>query len=148
MKIINIDKKNKTKELIKQLTEIWESSVKATHLFLSEKEIKTIKQYVPQALKKVEVLIIAENKNNIPVAFMGIENNKLEMLFVSAKERGKGIGKTLIQYGIKEYSINELRVNEQNPSAKKFYEKNGFYVYDKSEIDEQGNPYPILFMKL
>ena len=147
MKIINVDKNNRTEEFVKQLIEIWKYSVKASHLFLSEQEILNIKQYVPQALKQVSVLIIATNENNTPIAFMGIENKKLEMLFVSANERGKNIGTALIQYGIKEYSINELRVNEQNLDAKKFYEKNGFYVYDKSENDEQGNPYPILFMK-
>lgn len=31
---------------------------------------------------------------------------------------------------------------------KGFYEHMGFKVYERSEIDEQGNPYPILFMKL
>ena len=69
-------------------------------------------------------------------------------LFVSADERGKGFGTKLIQLGIIEYSINDLRVNEQNPSAKKFYEDNGFQVYNRTELDEQGNPYPLLFMKL
>lgn len=78
---------------------------------------------------------------------MGIENNKLEMLFVSADERGKGIGTQLIQYGIKKYSVNELTVNEQNPNAKRFYKHNGFEVYKRTETDEQGNPYPLLYMK-
>lgn len=126
---------------------MWESSVRASHSFLSEKEIENIKSFVPQALKTVDILILAENDENIPVAFMGIEDNKLEMLFVSANERGQGIGTKLLQDGIKNFDVNDLRVNEQNPSAKKFYEKNGFIVYNRSEIDEQGNPYPILFMK-
>ena len=43
MKIIEIKDKNLL--LIKQLLEVWESSVKATHLFLSEQEIKNIKKY-------------------------------------------------------------------------------------------------------
>ena len=42
MKIIEIKDKNLL--LIKQLLEVWESSVKATHLFLSEQEIKNIKK--------------------------------------------------------------------------------------------------------
>lgn len=33
-------------QLICQLTAIWEDSVRATHLFLSEAEIQTIKAYV------------------------------------------------------------------------------------------------------
>ncbi len=79
---------------------------------------------------------------------MGIEGQKLEMLFVTAEKRGKGIGKKLIEYGIKNFSINELTVNKQNPQAKGFYEHLGFQVYKKSETDEQGKPYPILYMRL
>ena len=37
---------------------------------------------------------------------------------------------------------------EQNPNAKRFYEYLGFKVYKRNERDEQGNPYPILYMRL
>mgnify|MGYP004668815227 CR=1 FL=1 len=47
--------------LIHQLLEIWEDSVRATHLFLSDEEIENIKKYVPQALKEVSHLLIIEN---------------------------------------------------------------------------------------
>ncbi len=90
MKIIKV--KNKTEELIKALLDIWEDSVKETHKFLSTKEIKKIKEYVPCALKEIPHLIIMEN-DNIPIAFMGIEDKKLEMLFIKNSERGKEIGK-------------------------------------------------------
>ena len=147
MKIKNIGKNRRSKKLIKQLTTVWENSVKATHLFLSESEIENIKQYVPQILREITDLIIAINDDNHPIAFMGIKNRKLEMLFVSAEETGKGIGTKLIQCGINDYSINEVTVNEQNPNAKRFYENNGFQVYKRTETDEQGNPYPLLYMK-
>lgn len=145
MKIVEI--KQITPLLLQQLLEIWESSVKATHLFLSDNEIESIKKYVPQALKEVPYLIIAENENETPIAFMEIDKQKLEMLFVSNEQRGKGIGKRLIEYGIEIYSINELAVNEQNPFAKGFYEHMGFQVYKRSNYDEQGNYYPLLYMK-
>ena len=118
-----------------------------THLFLSVDEINNIKQYVPQAIKDVSILVIAENKNGNPVGFMGVDDKRLEMLFVLDKYRGQGIGKQLLQYGIENYSINELTVNEQNPRAKGFYEYMGFEVYKRTELDEQGNPYPLLYMK-
>ncbi len=146
MKIIEV--KNKTPLLVKQLTNVWESSVKATHFFLSDNEIENIKQYVPQAFESVAHLFIMEDENNIPIAFMGVEDSKLEMLFIKAEERGKGLGKQLLQYGIENYDVKELTVNEQNPQAKEFYEHMGFKVYRRSELDEQGNPYPILYMKL
>lgn len=146
MKIFEVE--NRTSTLINNLLEVWEDSVKATHLFLSNEEIENIKEYVPQALKEISHLIIMENENNKPIAFMGIEDTKLEMLFIKNIERGKGLGKLLLNYGIKNYNVNELTVNEQNPKAKGFYEHLGFRTYKRTELDEQGNYYPILYMKL
>ena len=74
--------------LIQQLLDVWERSVKATHLFLSDQEIQNIKPDVPQALSSVANLIIAENETGRPVAFMGIEDQTLEMLFIAPEERG------------------------------------------------------------
>lgn len=145
MKIVQINQRDSI--MIQKLLDVWESSVKATHLFLSVDEINNIKQYVPQALKDVSILVIAENKNGNPVGFIGVDDKRLEMLFVLDKYRGQGIGKQLLQYGIENYSINELTVNEQNPRAKGFYEHMGFEVYKRTELDEQGNPYPLLYMK-
>ncbi|MCI8938170.1 MAG: GNAT family N-acetyltransferase [Lachnospiraceae bacterium] len=110
--------------------------------------MENIKKYVPQALKEIPYLIIVEDKNQIPVGFMGIVEQHLEMLFLSHEERGKGLGKELLKYGIDKYSVNDLAVNEQNPLAKGFYEHMGFEVYKRTECDEQGNPYPLLYMRL
>ena len=79
---------------------------------------------------------------------MGVENRKIEMLFIKTNQQKKGFGKKLIEFGIKHYNICEVNVNEQNPIARSFYEHMGFEVYKRSETDEQGNPYPILYMKL
>lgn len=142
-----IEVKDRNEELVNRLLIVWESSVRATHLFLSNDEILQIKEYVPQALKGFKHLIIAK-KDDLPIAFMGIEDGSLEMLFIADSERGKGLGKKLIKKGIDEYGVNRLAVNEQNPQAKGFYEHMGFKVYKRSELDEQGNPYPILYMSL
>ena len=146
MRILEVEERNS--DLISKLIIVWEASVRATHLFLSDSEILSIKEYVPQALKSVDKLIIAENDEEKPIAFMGIENETLEMLFITPSERGQGLGKLLLQYGISNYKVNRLTVNEQNPKARGFYEHMGFNVYKRSELDEQGNPYPILYMKL
>ena len=143
-----IEVKNRTTILINNLLEVWEDSVKATHMFLSSEQIEEIKEYVPQALKEVSHLVIIENEDNKPIAFMGIDGTKLEMLFIKNTERGKGLGKQLLNYGIEKYNVNELVVNEQNPNSRGFYEHLGFKVYKRSKIDEQGNPFPILYMKL
>ena len=146
MQIIEVQERNPL--LLQQLLAVWEKSVRATHLFLSDSEINKIKEYVPQALKEIEHLIIAENQKGVPVAFMGTENQLLEMLFIDPDERGKGLGRKLLQLGITDYAVRELTVNEQNPQAKGFYEHLGFEVFKRTDHDEQGDPYPLLYMRL
>ena len=104
MQLIEIVDRNSV--LIQQLLIVWERSVRATHLFLSDCEIKKIKEYVPQAMREIEHLIIAENQNGVPMAFIGVENQRLEMLFIDPDERGKGLGRKLLQLGIKMDPIN------------------------------------------
>ena len=125
--------------LVQELLKVWEKSVRATHLFLSDEEVKNIKNGIAH-------LLIAENEAGMPVAFMGIEDGVLEMLFITPEVRGQGLGKQLIRYGIENYGVDRLAVNEQNPQAKGFYEHMGFKVYKRTETDEQGNPYPLLYM--
>lgn len=146
MKLIKA--KDRNLQLIDKLLEVWESSVRATHNFLSNEEILEIKKYVPEALSGISHLIIKTNEDENSIAFMGIENNKLEMLFIAPKYRGKGIGKKMLLYGIENYGVNDLAVNEDNPLAKGFYEHMGFKVYERHELDDQGKPYPVLYMRL
>ena len=142
--ITNTSNKGLTNELVR----IWESAVRQTHSFLSESEIERIKAYIPNAISRVERLLVFHNNENIPIAFIGIERRRIEMLFVNASCRGQGIGKQLIDYSIKHYDVNEVTVNEQNPQAIGFYKHLGFCTYKRSELDEEGNPYPLLYMRL
>lgn len=146
MKIYEIHKK--TPQLIERLTEVWEDSVRATHLFLSDAEVMKIREYVPQAINSVPHLIVAEKTPGAPAAFMGVNDDRLEMLFISPAERGKGLGRRLIEYGIHIYKLREVTVNEQNPQAVGFYQHMGFETYKRTDYDEEGNPYPLLYMKL
>ena len=93
-------------------------------------------------------MIIANDEEDRPAAFMGIENGVLEMLFITPEQRGKGLGRALLSLGIKKYGVIQLTVNEQNPQAIGFYEHLGFKVYKRTDNDEQGNPYPLLYMCL
>ena len=139
--------KVKTPWLLKCLLNIWGASVRTTHLFLSGTEIKQIKKYVPQALREVEHLLIATSDTKSPIAFMGVTDKHWEMLFVTPKIRGIGIGRQLLLHGIEHYDIQEVTVNEQNPQAIGFYEHMGFKTFKRTDFDKGGNPYPLLYMK-
>ena len=116
MRIIEASERNS--DLLEKLVIIWEGSVRATHLFLSDEEIEDIKKYVFKALQEVQLLLVSEDGNGNHCGFMGISGQKVEMLFVSEQKRGKSIGRKLLEYGMEHYSVNELAVNEQNPLAK------------------------------
>lgn len=138
---------DRTPSLIRQLLVIWEASVRATHLFLSDAEVRKITGYVPQAMTLVSHLVMAEREAGCPVAFMGVEGQRLKMLFLSPEKRGTGLGRQLLDYGIRRYDIREVTVNEQNPQAVGFYKDMGFAAYKRTDLDEAGDPYPLLYMK-
>lgn len=137
---------NRTETLINTLTTLWEASVRATHHFLVEKDILKFVPFVKKGLCDVPTLVVVKD-NDTFVAFMGIEANKIEMLFVSPDYFGKGIGRELVELGIVQYGVQYVDVNEQNPQAAGFYHHIGFEVYERTETDGQGNPFPILKMR-
>lgn len=51
--------------LVQKLLQMWEKSVRKTHLFLSDEEVKAIKNYMPQALSGIVHLLIVENEAGI-----------------------------------------------------------------------------------
>jgi len=134
--------------LITQLTAIWESSVRATHDFLSESDIQSFKNSMPTVLLEASNLIVALDETNHPIGFMGINEPEIDMLFIDNKNRGQGIGKALINFGTTNYQATQITVNEQNPQAIGFYKHMGFVTYQRQVTDDQGQPFPILKMRL
>ncbi|MEO2816191.1 GNAT family N-acetyltransferase [Flavonifractor plautii] len=63
-------------------------------------------------------------------------------------KRGNGLERLLVEYGMKHCGVKSVTVNEQNPEAKGFYEHMGFCVYKRTDCDEQGAPYPLLYMEI
>ncbi|CAO3614309.1 unnamed protein product [Cunninghamella echinulata] len=145
--IIIIQDKNRKEDDIEKLLLLWEQSVKATHDFLSIQHITSLIEHVKRGLKEIDLLLLAQDKNNNILGFMGIEKNKIEMLFIHPHYFGKGIGKQLVHYAFNQYDINYVDVNEQNKKALDFYKSLGFIISDRSKFDDQGNPFPILHLK-
>lgn len=138
---------DRTPPAVNELVSLWERSVRATHAFLTEAEIFKIKPFVPRAIVNVGTLVVAE-KSGAPVGFMGVQDGRLEMLFLDPEARGQGLGRKLLSYGIKNLGVEELTVNEQNPQAVGFYEHLGFRTHRRTDLDEEGRPYPLLYMRL
>ena len=133
---------------IDSILKVWESSIRVTHGFLNEGDIKTIITQVRKGILLVENLVCIRNNINDLIAFMGVQDKKIEMLFVDADYIGKGIGKKFINYAVKEFCVKYVDVNEQNYDGVNFYKYMGFEVVSRSEYDDSGNSFPILHMKL
>lgn len=138
---------HRSAELVDSLVRLWESSVRATHSFLTEDDICEIRAFVPEAFAQVSHLVVAKDCNGVDVAFMGVADGMLEMLFVAPSSMGMGIGRRLVQYGIDKLGVMEVTVNEQNPGAVGFYTHIGFSEYKRTECDEQGRPFPLIYMR-
>ncbi len=137
-----------TPQLFPALIELWEASVRATHHFLPEGEIDTLRPLVRDRYMPALQVFAYLNEKAIPLGFMGTGGDRLEMLFVAPEARGQGIGKTLLRYGIDACGVRELDVNEQNLQACDFYRHMGFEVVGRSALDGEGRPFPLLHMRL
>lgn len=133
--------------LINDLANVWQKSVKATHLFLSAKDIEELRPEVITGLKQIPILLVAFSDNNEAIGFAGIAGQKLEMLFISPDKFNQGLGYKLISIAINDYQVIYVDVNEQNPQALKFYQRQEFIIFNHSEHDSANRPFPILHLK-
>lgn len=130
------------------LFEVWETSVRATHDFLSEAAIDGLKPLVRELLANFSPLHCLRDDAGRPYAFIGVANGTIEMLFVHPDHRGTGAGRTLVTFAVATAGARKVDVNEQNRQAAGFYAHLGFRIMGRSPLDPFGNPYPILHLEL
>lgn len=129
------------------LIDLWERSVRATHFFLPEDYLQTIKKLLPSILPAVGLFVYLNEDKSIS-GFMGVASRKIEMLFIDPSRMGKGIGRLLVQYAIEKLQANEVDVNEHNREATQFYLHLDFIQKGRSETDGLGKPFPLLHLQL
>ena len=130
------------------LTELWEASVRATHDFLPEAHIQRLRPLILNDYLAAVELRAARDQQGKLLGFAGVHAHKLEMLFINPAHRSAGIGKALLAFAIAQLGVREVDVNEQNPQATGFYLHQGFVVTGRSELDGQGEPFPLLHLQI
>lgn len=127
---------------------IWEASVLATHDFLKPADFQLIHDLLQNNFPASVTLYGFFDEKGEMQAFMGIEDGKIEMLFITPAMRGKGIGRQLMQYAIRQCNATKVDVNEENLQALAFYRHMGFEAKGRSATDGLGKPYPLLHLQL
>ncbi len=67
---------------------------------------------------------------------------------IDVNGRTKQLVNELVERGVGTCGVGQIDVNEQNPHAVAVYEHWGFRPYQRTEHDDQGNPFPIIKMCL
>ncbi len=130
-----------------RLIEVWEKAVRSSHHFLAEEDLAYYKPRVKSVYFPAVELYVIRNGQNI-VAFMGLSQDMVEMLFVLPSEKGKGMGTALLRFAQVTKHIRKIDVNEQNTEACQFYLRRGYRVIGRDATDADGKPYPILHLSL
>jgi len=130
-----------------QILKVWEQSVLATHNFLTPKDFTEIKELV-QTINFDHFQVYCVTEDDFVIGFIGVDDKKIEMLFLDPKYFGQGLGKMLMNFAKSELAVEKVDVNEQNIKAVNFYKKSGFEIIERTEKDDQDRNYPLLRMKL
>jgi len=131
------------------LLHIWLQSVRATHTFVPENDIQSMMPEVRDYLASTgpEFWVACDDTGAL-MGFMGMSASAMESLFLAPEFHRRGIGRQLVRHASVLYGALTTAVNESNAAARAFYEACGFVVESRSEVDDQGRPYPLLHMRL
>lgn len=130
-----------------QIIAVWESSVLATHHFLSPSDFSEIRELV-KSIDFNDFRVFCLINGGLVLGFVGVLNRKIEMLFLDPQYFGQGLGRRLLDFAVEELGADQLDVNDQNVKAVEFYKKFGFETVERTDKDDQGRNYPLLRMKL
>jgi len=115
-------------------------------IFLREEDLAAITTEVAAFLPSAPLALAVDGADR-PVGFMLVVDGKLEALFIDPAVHGGGVGRLLVENALADNPDLTTDVNEQNHGAIGFYEHMGFRQTGRSDLDDQGRPYPLLHMR-
>ena len=118
---------------INKVAEIWLDTNIKTHYFISAQYWKSNFELVKELLLQATVYVY-EDKQEIQ-GFLGLSNEYIEGIFVSAEMQSQGIGKILLNYVKGKRNKLILNVYQKNTRAISFYQREGFEI-QYSGLDE------------
>ena len=118
---------------INKVAEIWLDTNIKTHYCISAQYWKSNFELVKELLLQATVYVY-EDKQEIQ-GFIGLSNEYIEGIFVSAEMQSQGIGKILLNYVKGKRNKLILNVYQKNTRAISFYQREGFEI-QYSGLDE------------
>lgn len=128
-----------------RVLDIWRAAVDATHDFLEPADRAAIEQEVADFLPFAPLHLAVDDQDR-PLAFMALDAEHMDALFVDPAARGRGVGAALVRHALTLHPGLTTDVNEQNGQAVGFYEHLGFARTGRSALDGQGRAYPLIHL--
>lgn len=111
---------------LEKVMEIWFMSNLQAHPFIQEAYWQEHLDEVSMLILQAEVYVYEEEDE--VKGFIGLMEGYIAGLFVEEEERGRGIGRSLVDEAKKLYKELKLSVYVKNERAVKFYMEQGFKV--------------------
>ena len=111
---------------INKVAAIWLDTNIKTHYFISAQYWKSNFELVKELLLQATVYVY-EDKQEIQ-GFIGLSDEYIEGIFVSAETQSQGIGKIMLNYVKGKRNKLLLNVYQKNTRAISFYQREGFEI--------------------
>lgn len=118
---------------IHRVAQIWLDTNLKTHYFVPAQYWKNNFELVEEMLLQAEVYVYEDNQQI--QGFIGLSDEYIEGIFISAKMQSHGIGKLLLDHLKNKKTKLFLNVYQKNTRAIYFYQKEGFQIQSES-LDE------------
>src|SRR5512146_1579344 len=103
-----------------RVVEVWRRAVDATHHFLTAEDRRDIDAEVAALLASAPLDLVVDGTGRV-IAFMLLEGNRMEALFVDPDYHRCGVGRMLVEEALEQQPYLATDVNEQNLAALAFY---------------------------
>ena len=128
------------------LLAVWRRAVEATHHFLTPADVDGYETRLGAVLPRA-AMRVAVGDDGVPAGFLAGRAGGVDALFVDPAVHGTGAGTALVDDAARRHAILTVAVNEQNPDAHAWYLRRGFVETGRSELDADGRPFPLVYLR-
>lgn len=124
------------------LTDVWERAARSSHGFMADDDFSDLRPFIRDSfLPSMTVWLI--ERDGEPVAFAGVREDHVELLYIDPPFHGQGLGTRLIEH----VGAASVEVYAGNAAGLGFYVSRGFRETHRRDRDPVGRPYPMVVLE-
>ena len=117
---------------IDTVSQIWLDANRDAHDFIPAEYWENNFLPVKEMLLQAEVYVYIDECKNRIEGFAGLDQEYIAGIFVRKEARSEGIGKALLDFVKEKKQELTLNVYRKNERAVRFYEREGFYIIERT----------------